>query len=386
MYDVQPADEPGWSVPPFAGQVIDKPGFGRCLVARGARNTKGPLGAFINAVSAVNAVHDRLPVNLLFVVEGEEEQGSRHLPGFVKEHQDLLGSADAMFFPHSLHSETGRGLVWLGSKGLVYAELECSGKLWGRGPEDVAVHSSYKAFVDSPVWRLVHALSTLTAPDGNDVEIEGFYDAVREPTAADRQLMESLVGRFTADSLGYGIRRFIDDLEGLDLIEAVFFSTGINIDGIWGGYTGPGSKTVLPHEAKAKLDIRLVPDQDGRDMLQLLRRHLDAHGYADIKITDLGVSEWSKCSVNDSLPQAVIRAYRSFGIEPEIWPMNPGTAPFYIFNRPPLNLPICVGGLGCAGRSHAPNEYLVVDGNEHVFGLAGFESSFVAIMYEFADN
>lgn len=383
MYDVQPADEPGWSVPPFEGRIMEKPPFGRCLVARGARNTKGPLCSFMNAVEATNAAHGRPPVNLIFVVEGEEEQGSRHLPAFVEAHYDKLAKANAMFFPHAVQSKDGQGQMWLGSKGLVYLELECSGALWGRGPDRDAVHSSYKAIIDSPVWRLVHALSSLTTPDGNHVVIEGFYDRVQPPSSADEEVMRDLVGRFTVDHLGYGIRRFVDDLHGLPLIQEAFFSTGINIDGIWAGYIGLGSKTIVPHKATAKLDIRLVPEQEGREVLQLLRRHLDNHGYPDIQIREMGISEWSKCSVNESLPQAVIRAYREFGVEPEIWPMNPGTAPFYLFNRPPLNLPICVGGLGHSGRSHAPDEYLVIDGNDKVFGLAGFEKSFVALMYEF---
>jgi acetylornithine deacetylase/succinyl-diaminopimelate desuccinylase-like protein len=291
-----------------------------------------------------------------------------------------------MFFPHAVQSETGRGLVWLGSKGLVYLEIECSGALWGRGPDRDAIHSSYKAIVDSPAWRLVQALSTLTTMDGNHVLIEGFYDRVQPPSGPDEEIMRGLVGRFTPDHLNYGIRRFINDYEGLPLIRECFFSTGLNIDGIWGGYIGPGSKTVIPHKATAKLDIRMVPNQDGRELLGLLRRHLDKHGFSDIQITELGISDWSKCSVQESLPQAVIRAYREFGIDPEVWPMNPGTAPFYLFNRPPLNLPICVGGLGHSGRSHAPDEYLVIDGNDKVFGLAGFEKSFVAIMYEFASS
>jgi hypothetical protein len=136
----------------------------------------------------------------------------------------------------------------------------------------------------------------------------------------------------------------------------------------------------------ARLDILTVPDQDGPELVQLMRRHLDRHGYSDIKITELSCRDWARCSVSEGLPQAVIRAYSEFGIEPQIWPRNAGYAPFYLFNRPPLGLPFCVAGLGCSGRSHASDEYLVIDGNESVFGLTGFEKSFVAIMYEFGQS
>jgi len=385
MYDVQPADEPDWSVPPFEGRLVERAPFGRCLMARGARNTKGPLRSFLNVVEAITAVHDRTPVNLIFVIEGEEEQGSRHLPGFIADHQTALGKADAMYFPHAVQSSNGAGKILLGSKGLLYLELECSGELWGRGPQESAIHSALKPIVDSPAWRMVHALSTLTSVDGNRIAIPGFYDQVRPPSAVDEGLLEAMLPGFEPD-VGYGLHRFADDLDGLALARQFLFAPSLNIDGIWGGYTGPGSKTVTPHRVRAKLDFRLVPNLDVQQTLGLLRRHLDRHGYADIQITVLGRAEWSKCSVNESLPQAAIRAYRSLGVEPEVWPMNPGTAPFFLFNRPPLNLPFCVAGLGHSARPHAPDEFLVIEGNDRVCGLAGLEKSFAAVLYEFAES
>src|SRR5690606_27560547 len=128
---------------------------------------KGPMMAFFNTLDSIKAVDGELPVNLIFVVEGEEELGSKSLPGFVKDHLDLLKTADGCFMPLSHHAADGSVDLSFGVKGLLYVELECSGTLWGKGPTEYDIHSSSKAIVDSPAWRIVQALSTMVSPDGN---------------------------------------------------------------------------------------------------------------------------------------------------------------------------------------------------------------------------
>lgn len=275
----------------------------------------------------------------------------------------------------------------LGNKGIVYMELECTGREWGRGPQQYDVHSSVKAVTDSPAWRLVQALSTMTSEDGNRILIEGWYDKVAEPSQEDLELVDELVDTFD-DGVWkemLKVERWIDDVEGRDLILKYLYSTTLNIDGIWGGYTGPGTKTVLPHKVTCKVDTCLVPNQESRDIVPLMRAHLDKYGYKDIQIRQLAGYEWSRTSVKQPVVQAVLRVYEQYGVEDVIiWPHTGGSAPMYLYTREPLNLPLARGGLGHGARAHSPDEYLVIEGNEEVAGLVRAEQSYVDILYAYA--
>jgi acetylornithine deacetylase/succinyl-diaminopimelate desuccinylase-like protein len=176
------------------------------------------------------------------------------------------------------------------------------------------------------------------------------------------------------------VNEFINDLRGRELLLQYLYSTTLNIDGIWGGYTGPGSKTVLPHKITVKMDARLVPNQSSEEVISNIRKHLDKHGYNDIAVRSLDPYEWSKTSVKEPIVQSMIQAYRMLGYEPEIWPHTASSVPYHLFNRGPLHLPFCDGGLGHGARAHAPDEYLVIEGNEKVAGLASCEKSYVAIL------
>lgn len=150
MYDTMPADEQGWTVDPFAGIIKKIEPFGSTLIARGAINTKGPLMGFLNSVSSILKSGQNLPVNIIFVAEGEEELGSRHLPEFIKSMEDELKEADVLFFPGPSQNSRGKAIVSLGVKGIVYFELEVDGAEWRKGPVEFGIHGSNKAWVDSP--------------------------------------------------------------------------------------------------------------------------------------------------------------------------------------------------------------------------------------------
>lgn len=388
MYDTQPVVGETWSVPPLEGRIVEQAPFGRCLVTRGAKNSKGPLRAFLNAVEAIQDVTGTLPVNLVFVAEGEEELGSPNLPHFVARYADRLTRADAALHPYALQEPDGRVVIWPGTKGLLYVEIEASGERWGRGPRTYDIHASQKAIVDSPAWRLIAALSTLVAADGNSVAVDGFYDTVRPPTMAEEAAVETLATTFGLEPFKqlWHVDAFLDEETAIGLLRRYFFTPTLNIDGIWGGYSGPGSKTVLPHKATAKLDARLVPDQEKDDILAKLRRHLDVRGYEDLDVRLMGGGEWSQTSPEAPIVLAAVCGLRELGVEPEVWPRNVGFFPAYLFTRPPLNLPFCVAGLGHGGRAHSPDEYFVLDGNAAVAGLAGCEKSYAAILFQYASE
>ncbi len=390
MYDTMPYNEPGWKHPPMGARLVDMrlpSGKVKAIVNRGADNTKGPLAAFLNAVEACNRSDGRPPVNLIFVAEGEEELGSPNLPVYVRKDRRRLSKADACYFPFFGQDAEGLMNLYLGVKGVVYFEMECSGKRWGRGPEEFDIHSSNKAWVDSPAWRLVDALKTMATDGGNRILIDGFYDDVAPPTGEDEELISELAKRFnpTAFKKTMRISRFMapdDDKEAL--IRMYTFGTTLNIDGIWGGYIEKGSKTVLPHKATCKVDIRLVPNQEKNKMIPLVRKHLDKRGYEDIKLEEVDTGyDCCRASVKEPVVQSMVRSVKAFGLEPNIWPTSGGAVPFYVFSKV-LKLPFTMSGIGHSDLAHSPNEYMVVKGNKKIAGLADSEKCMIRFMADYA--
>jgi len=386
MYDTQPVEGEVWSSPPFEAALVERAPWGRIVVGRGAINTKGPMGAFFSMLHAVREAGERPPVNLLIVAEGEEELGSPHLPDFVRARADELRAADAVFYPGAAQDVKGHVKLFLGNKGIVYLELEASGASWGRGPLEFDIHSANKAWIDSPAWRLVHALASMTGTDGNTIRVEGLDAGLQPPSEDDAQLVADLATTFDPDVIRQQnrVERFIDDLEGEALLRRFLFSTTLNIDGIFGGYMGEGTKTVLPHRATAKMDIRLVPEQTPEGVVRALRAHLERHGFSDIAVRIHDAYPWSKTSLGSPIAQAVLDAYRAAGVPHEIWPHAGGSLPMYLFTGPPLSKAAVSGGLGHGARAHAPDEYMVLDGGGGVAGLVGQELSYLSVLANFA--
>ncbi|MDQ7859027.1 MAG: M20/M25/M40 family metallo-hydrolase [Armatimonadota bacterium] len=375
MYDVQPVEGEDWLVPPFAGEIVDLPEFGPSVVARGVYNTKGPLAGLFNVLEAFRATGG-LPVNLKFVVEGEEELGSAHLPGFIERYRDRLG-ADATYFAFYCQDRRGRPKLWLGVKGIQYFEVTCRGGAWG-GPRTRGVHGSNAVWVGSPAWRLLRALATMM-DDRERITIDGFYDDVAPPSAEDEALLAELARTFdpATELWMWDAERFKHDAAGAELLRRYLYDPTLNIDGIWGGYTGPGMKTLLPYEVKVKMDVRLVPNMEPERVRARIRAHLERIGRDDIEVHFYEGYPPAKTSASEPAVQALIRACRALGYEPEVWPHLAGSAPFYLFRRV-LGQPFVMGGLGHGGRPHSPNEYATVA------GMRLFEKSVARFITEFA--
>jgi acetylornithine deacetylase/succinyl-diaminopimelate desuccinylase-like protein len=171
----------------------------------------------------------------------------------------------------------------------------------------------------------------------------------------------------------------------MEMLKRMLFSPTLNIDGIWGGYTGEGTKTLLPHKITVKMDVRLVPKMKNEDVLPMIRKHLDDHGFSEVHIRKLEEGyDWARTSHRDPSVQAVLKSYREMGVEPEVWPTGTGSAPYYLFNREPVNLPVVAGGLGHGTLAHSPNEYIVIDEGGPTGGLRTLEKSYVAILDNFS--
>ncbi len=388
MYDVKQVDPAEWSSPPWEARLVDKPGFGKAIVGRGAVNQKGPEGAFLAALHAIRGAGRKLPVNLVLVAEGEEEIGSPHFPQVVRrsEVMQALSKCGGITMPSAAQEPDGEVTINLGAKGIIECELVASGEKWGRGPVK-DIHSSLRAAVDSPSFHLVKALDALVTPDGVDPAIEGWFERVRPLSPAEQKMIDAASQRLSEETKKkqYGVRRWVRDVPFRSAWMRLAAQPTVNIEGLVGGYTGPGGKTVLPHRAVAKLDFRLVPDMTVDDCLKKLRAHLDKRGFADVEINVGGAYPPNTTAADAPAIRAEVATYRKYGIDPLLWPRLGGSWPGYLFTEPPLRLGAGHFGLGHGSGAHAPDEYYVVESaNPKIQGLDGAVKSFVDYLYELA--
>jgi acetylornithine deacetylase/succinyl-diaminopimelate desuccinylase-like protein len=378
MYDVQPVgniDE--WDHPPFGATIVKKKPYGEVLINRGVLNSKASL---VGSLMAFKAMLDRddLPVNLEFVLEGEEELGGLSLPKYVYKNKTRLSKADFALGLDYGENSKGVPIIALGLKGCVYFDLTVRGSARG-GPTEGEIHSSDAVIVESPTWRLVQALDTLV-DDKQDPVVDGLWDNVKEPSEEDIALVKKLSKVFDPRSYAddIGVKRFKITGSKEKLLMKYLFEPSLNIDGIVSGYTEDGTKTVLPAMAKAKIDIRTVPNMTIEETHKKVMAHLRRRGFTDIEMRNYEDYPWSKVSVKETISQACIEAMRYHGKEPEVWPLMAGSAPFYLFDQV-LGVPWGGAGLGHGGRAHAPNEFAVVK------GMKDFEKSVVTLVHVYND-
>ncbi|MDQ1472280.1 MAG: hypothetical protein QOJ99_3760, partial [Bryobacterales bacterium] len=294
QYDTMPVTQPDvWKVPPFDATIVEQGQFRKVLVARGATNSKGPEMSEFNALMAIRAVRGKLPVNVIFVAEGDEERMDIGLRNFVRDHPDLFKGADAMY---------GFG----GSEGCVYIQLTTSGKSWGRGPVDSDIHGSNKRSVDSPAWRHVKMLASLVSEDGNTPLIKGWKENWVPPT---KEQLEALKKRADNQDLktmatNLGVARYIAD-DPFDVLRMQTTETSFNLDGIWGGNMyANAAGAILPNKITSKHNIRYVPNMNGMDLVKKVRAQLDKNGYKDVEMKVIGDVPWSTVDPKNDLNAA----------------------------------------------------------------------------------
>ena len=388
MYDVKQFVPEEWSSPPLEGRLVQKAGLGTVCMGRGAVNQKGPENSFLSALMAFRAAGRKLPVNLVLVCEGEEEIGSPHFAEIVNNPEVLpqLKKCIGVWMPEAGQDRDGGVQVSLGAKGVVELELVSSGEQWGRGPKH-DIHSSLEATVDSPSWHLVQALNTLVEKDGHTPAVEGFYDKVRPLSAQQKKMIEDYAAKTSEETVKrtLGVERWVHDAGWVESRVLLESRPTINIEGLVGGYTGPGGKTVLPHRAVAKIDMRLVPDMTAADTLAKLKAHLAKHGFADIEVNMSGGYDPTQTDPDSRLIQTQLATYRRLAVDPLLWPRSAGSWPGCVFTNAPLSLPAGHFGMGHGTGAHAPDEYYLIESsNPKVQGLDGAVASFVEYLYALA--
>jgi acetylornithine deacetylase/succinyl-diaminopimelate desuccinylase-like protein len=348
-YDVQPVDPIElWQSPPFEPAEKD----GR-IFARGVADDKADVMARIHALEALKALGE-VPVTLRFLVEGEEEIGSKTFEKIAHDHADKLKADGCLWESGSSFDDAGRATLQFGCRGLLYVNLRV--RLL-----DFDQHSGWASVYPSAAMYLVGALASLRDQDMN-IKIDGFYDRVVKPTDADRRMMASIDPEVEKRRKLVGFERLVRDPKPDQVIEQMLFLPTCNIAGVTTGYQGPGSKTVLPAEASAKLDFRLIPDQDPDEILRLLRKHLDRHGFEKVEIVGGEGEKPARSDANSAIARTVIESVREMHGEPVLWPFMPATGPMHPVVADlgvPTVLPVGVGRPD--NRIHSPNENIRAD-------------------------
>ena len=403
MYDTMPVTQPDvWVAPPFAGKIVDgktagiDPAFKKVLIGRGATNSKGPQLAQLEAFMSMRQVMGKLPVNLIFVAEGDEERMDIGLRKFMKDHYDLFKGADAML-RFAGQNVGGGASISGGSEGCVYVELTTTGTAWGRGATVSDIHGSWKRSVDSVAWRHIKMLGSLVSDDGNTPKIAGFFDNMQPLNASETAELKTAASKLNLDQAAknLGVARFISD-DPFTMLKMSRYGTSFNMDGIWGGnmYAG-GAGAILPNKITSKHNFRYIPNMEGPDLVKKLRAQLDKNGYKDVQIKLIGDVPWAKMSYNTDIAKAIEQTFDNFGI-PYAAPSDTETIlggywPAYLFSNQavgqrvvPVEMPIAAGGAGMGGRAHAANEYYVIEGAGKVYGLAGAEKSVAATIWNYA--
>jgi acetylornithine deacetylase/succinyl-diaminopimelate desuccinylase-like protein len=348
-YDVQP-EEPLelWKSPPFKPEIRNGAIYGR-----GVSDDKGELISRLKVVESYINTAGEPPCNVKFCFEGEEETGSVHLEQYISKDSDLF-KADAVIWEYGTVDTKGTPMVTLGVKGMIYVEFILKSL-----SQDA--HSSYAAILPSAPWRMVRLLNLLK--DENEmIRVPGWYDEVANLGEDELGVLQGMPFEGTEFKKTYGTKSFLGGIGDDQAKKALVQRPTGNIAGIWAGYTGPGSKTVLPKEIHVKFDFRLVPEQDPQDLWNKLRKYLDDNGFSDVEMQLESMEPAARTSYKHPFAQSAIRAAEKvYGKKPIVELGSPGTGPLYLFTRR-YNMPsVDIGVSALDGGIHAPNENLKLE-------------------------
>ncbi|MEA2546236.1 MAG: hypothetical protein QOI09_1509 [Chloroflexota bacterium] len=350
-YDVQPVDPIDlWETAPFDPFVRD----GR-MVGRGAADDKGQLHMHLKAAEALLATRGKLPINLRFAFEGEEESTSANLPGWLESNRHRLG-ADAVIISDTGFFEGNLPAITTSLRGMLYIQIDVVG-----APVDL--HSgSFGGTVQNPANALARIITELKAADGT-VRVPGFYDDVVAPTDEERFEISCLPFNEAAYLEIVGVPALVAGEPGYTLLECGAIRPTLDVNGIWGGFTGEGSKTIIPAHAHAKVSCRLVPDQDGEKLFLAFRDYVQsvAPKGVKVKVQNLGTAKALRTDPKNPVSKAAARALKAtFGVEP-VLVRSGGSIPVAPLFESMLGLPVVMLGFtNPDDNAHAPNETMVL--------------------------
>ncbi|MBM6594028.1 M20/M25/M40 family metallo-hydrolase [Microvirga pudoricolor] len=380
LYDVQPAaGQTGWIVDPFAAAIVPGADGRDRLVGRGAFNSKAPLFGTLAVLRTFKEAGIRPPVNIRFLIEGEEEIGSPSLPGYIEANREALAGCDAAFIPYFGTNGAGHTILRLGFKGLILLEFRVTGGDWG-GPVAGDIHALHGALVASPAWQLVQALATLVDRQER-LAVDGLDDITPGPTSVERSLIDEVAKLHDFEAFRREVRvgRLKSSGPPQDLLAALMHSCTLNIDALAAGTVEEGHDpaTIIPQTASAFADLRIVPGMDPDRVVGLIRRHLDRRGFGHVEIRVRSSYPASSTEAGEPVVRALADACRAHGADLRIYPLHAGAAPMHLFSQV-LGLPYAFGGLGHGAGAHGPNEYVMAD------AIVPFMKCVATFFYRFA--
>lgn len=347
-YDVQPA-EPFelWDDEPFSGKIKGNKIFGR-----GSSDDKGELMTRIKAVEAFLKVTGDVPCNVKFLVEGEEETGSAHIDKYLKKFKKNF-SCDGVIWEFGYIDTKNRPIIGLGMKGLLYVELSKRELIRD-------AHSSLAVIIKNPAWRLIEAINTLRDTKGK-ILIKDWYKEVKPFTKSELKILNSEPFDEKSFKKEFGIKNFVGNKKSLDIKKALAGDATCNVAGFISGYTDKGAKTVLPSEALAKIDFRLIPEMMPKKQISRLHKHLKSKGFGDIKIKVYHGEAAARTNPSNSFVSVVKNSADEIFGKSIINISNAGTGPMHSFTNI-LNVPcISIGSTYMFARIHSPNEFTRID-------------------------
>lgn len=396
MFDTRTVNPGHWSHDPWGGELVEMDGHPRVLVGRGALGAKGPFVAFLNALQSIIEVEGSLPVNIMFLAEGEEILGSPTYAQHVERYRQQLERVTASYCPSSSQAGPRAVNVGLGLKGMVVIELSVDGAAWSAAPAR-DIHSAGASLVHSPPFRLAQALATLTNPDGSGCrvpELNELWNYRQSLTRERSELLQSLAsrrnGRDWREFLPVGgvdnVDELLTQLEGIEPLVDLLYGPTFNVAGLRSGFLGPNSGTIpfiVPGTATATIDIRTVVDLPASQIVNAIRRHLDAHGFEDVRLDTYAAFDHQQTDLEHPIVDAATSTLRAWDLDPVVWPIQPGGGPWTTvpnaFGVPCLRASVPGGGRG------GDDEYLVIEGDANVAGLATAEKFHVDLIHSVAE-
>ncbi|MFN8421493.1 MAG: M20/M25/M40 family metallo-hydrolase [Anaerolineae bacterium] len=343
-----------------------------CCSGAAIYDDKGDLSTRLHAVEAWLATRGQLPHKIKWVVEGEEEIGSVNLPAWAEKYHDML-AADGVLWEGGGYDSLGRPQMAAGCKGICYVELHADGPA-------VDLHSSFAPIVPNPAWRLVHALATMKDPDDHII-IDGYMDHVAPISAELRAALEALPSDDLPErQANWQLKEWLGGVSEREAFIRLYTEPTMTISGFHSGYGGPGSKTVLPAHAYAKIDFRLVPNLTYGTALKLVREHLDRRGYQDIEVRLIGGEEPADSPIDSRIKRAAVKASEQvWNKTPLVFPRFAGSGPMY-----PLSTMINVPTISCGAVSHPDSK--IHSPNENIYEKDYVDAMrlFAALMDNFA--
>jgi acetylornithine deacetylase/succinyl-diaminopimelate desuccinylase-like protein len=347
-YDVQP-EEPRdlWEYEPFEGKVE-----GNLIYGRGASDDKGELVTRLKAIEFFLKQRGDVPMNIKFLIEGEEEIGSKNISKYLKKYNTKF-KTDIVIWEFGYIDQEQKPIISLGMKGLLYVELTAQG-----ASRDV--HSSLAVLIENPALRIVQALSTLVDREGN-ILIKDWFKEVKELSEEESLIIDSEPFDEESFKKEYGISKFINNISGKRVKKALTSEPTCNIAGLNSGYSGPGAKTITPSKAMVKIDFRLVPNMDPGLQFKRLEKHLVENGFEDIKVTLIHGEAAGRTALDNQYVKIIEKSANEIFGDSIISISSAGTGPMYDFIDL-LKAPcISIGGTYIFSRIHSPNEFAKID-------------------------